>query len=446
MVRGRPTRGGSARKSKNQKTETVTDEKFASLKPFGSFVVSDPETNEGHKFKKEDNVAILPHGRDPGNHIEDEEYWIAKIKDIRAELHEDGSNTVWARVQWFYSADDVASVIKSFDKSTIGKYEKIFSDHYDYVGPESFNAIIPMAKFYENDPEPPYIPWDKFYRRYTFEYKARMLKPKPGSSSCMCKQPYNPNDTSRTSLMHFCPRPSCRRAYHHRCLLASKSKESATTFVSGNSSQATVSDIPKKRKRGERGSLLSDSTKSTPDYSEGNLTPSNPIFSRSFRLLSCSPDTDETINLQSLIPLTVQSPTELNEAEEIVISRPAMKKRKGRRSVIKNHVPSAPPRRPKQTIVEALGSVPFELLHIAEQPLVRGAAFANGGISGNIAFVTRARRLLYKLLQGEPMPERWEDEIFVQGEGADLTNAIVKIGASQRPFPPFVCPNCKSAI
>ncbi|KAH9474725.1 hypothetical protein JR316_0013190 [Psilocybe cubensis] len=406
MVRGRPTRGGSARKSKNQKTETVTDEKFASLKPFGSFVVSDPETNEGHKFKKEDNVAILPHGRDPGNHIEDEEYWIAKIKDIRAELHEDGSNTVWARVQWFYSADDVASVIKSFDKSTIGKYEKIFSDHYDYVGPESFNAIIPMAKFYENDPEPPYIPWDKFYRRYTFEYKARMLKPKP----------------------------------------ASKSKESATTFVSGNSSQATVSDIPKKRKRGERGSLLSDSTKSTPDYSEGNLTPSNPIFSRSFRLLSCSPDTDETINLQSLIPLTVQSPTELNEAEEIVISRPAMKKRKGRRSVIKNHVPSAPPRRPKQTIVEALGSVPFELLHIAEQPLVRGAAFANGGISGNIAFVTRARRLLYKLLQGEPMPERWEDEIFVQGEGADLTNAIVKIGASQRPFPPFVCPNCKSAI
>lgn len=262
----------------------------------------------------------------------------------------------------------------------------------------------------------------------------------------MCKLPYNPNDTDPSSLMHFCPRPSCRRAYHHSCLLASKSKESSTTLISENSSQITVSRPPRKTKRGTRSSLNSDSAKSTPDYSEQNLAPDNPTFSRSFRLLGCSPDTDDNIDLRSLIPLTVQSPAKLDETEQSEGPQPARKKRKGRRSVTKNHVPVAPPRRPTRTLADALGDLPFDLLHIAEQPLVRGAAFTNGGVSGNIAFVTRARRVVYKSLQGELLPARWEDAIFVEGEGADLKNAIVKIGASRRPLPPFVCPNCKSAI
>ncbi|PPQ79081.1 hypothetical protein CVT25_002306 [Psilocybe cyanescens] len=449
MTRGRPPQAANAKKTKakSKRTETVSDEKFATLKPFGSFVVSDPETKEGYKFMKEDNAAILPHGRDPEAGLDEEQYWIGKIKDIRAEIHDDGSNTVWARVQWFYSGTDVASVVKSFDESAIGKYEKVFSDHFDYVGPEAFNAVVPMAKFNENDPEPPFIAWDRFFRRYNFEYKTRTLKPKPGSSSCTCKLPYNPNDTDPSSLMHFCPRPSCRKAYHHNCLLAAKSKESSTTLISPSSPQITVSNSPRKHKRATRSSLNSISVKSIPDASEQNLAPDNPTFSRSFRLLACSPDTDDNVDLQSLIPLTVQSPAKLDdEAEESDAPPPLKKKRKGRGFTAKKRAPAAPPRWPTRTLADTLGELPFDLLHVAEQPLVRGAAFANGGVSGNIAFVTRARRLVYKLLQGEPLPARWEDVVFVEGQGADLKNAIVKIGASRKVLPPFVCPSCKSAI
>lgn len=83
-----------------------------------------------------------------------------------------------------------------------------------------------MYKLNEVDPDQRYIPNEEFYRRYTFEYRARNLQPKPGLQTCVCHIPYNPNDTDPLNLMHFCPRPSCRKAYHHQCLWADKSKES----------------------------------------------------------------------------------------------------------------------------------------------------------------------------------------------------------------------------
>lgn len=43
-----------------------------------------------------------------------------------------------------------------------------------------------MTKFNENDPEPPFIARDEFYRRYTFEYKARTLKVRWQIPSFVC--------------------------------------------------------------------------------------------------------------------------------------------------------------------------------------------------------------------------------------------------------------------
>ncbi|KAF8964738.1 hypothetical protein BDZ97DRAFT_1659688 [Flammula alnicola] len=330
------------------------------------------------------SVAILPNGREPGSDIEFWEYWVAKIRDVRAEIHTDGTNTVWAKVQWFYSGKDVADVIKSFDAAAVGRYERIFADHYDFLESESFDAVIPMIKFNENDPEQAYIANDQFYRRYTFEYKARTLKPKPGSSACTCQKPYDPNDNAPSSLMHFCPRPSCRRAYHQKCLLSAKSKESSTT--------ATI--VVTK--------------------------------ARALRLLACSPDTDEDVDLESLIPLT--------------------KKRRGRPS--KNppaSVREAHVQEPR-SLASILDELPAELLEVAQQPLVRGGAFAKGGVAGNVGFVTRARRLVYEVLEGSLLPEEWKEHVFGESKEVGVENAIVKIAGSRKALPPVVCPHCKSAI
>ena len=86
-----------------------------------------------------------------------------------------------------------------------------------------------MYKLNEDDPDQRYIPDGEFYRRYTFEYRVRNIQPKPGLKTCICHIPYNPNDMDPLNLMHFCPRPSCRKAYHHQCLLVAKSKKSPLT-------------------------------------------------------------------------------------------------------------------------------------------------------------------------------------------------------------------------
>jgi hypothetical protein len=48
-------------------------------------------------------------------------------------------------------------------------------------------------------------------------------QPKVSDSACICNVAYNPD---RDPVMHFCPRPSCRLAFHQGCLLVSKQKES----------------------------------------------------------------------------------------------------------------------------------------------------------------------------------------------------------------------------
>ena len=42
-----------------------------------------------------------------------------------------------------------------------------------------FVGLVTVTKFREDDPEQPYIPPRSFYRRFTFEYKARKLQVTP---------------------------------------------------------------------------------------------------------------------------------------------------------------------------------------------------------------------------------------------------------------------------
>jgi hypothetical protein len=45
-------------------------------------------------------------------------------------------------------------------------------------------------------------------------------QPKP-IGKCICGIPYNPDDDSDKNIMHFCPRPNCRKSYHRQCLVKS---------------------------------------------------------------------------------------------------------------------------------------------------------------------------------------------------------------------------------
>lgn len=180
------------------------------MKDYGSFVVSDEEGNP-HTFSLLELAFILPEGVLPDGIHHPTAYWIGRIKQIRAR----GEGNVWALVQWYWSPQEVSSVIKSFDVSGCGQYEKIYSDYCDYVSSDSFCDHATVVRYNERDVDQKVFDSDEFYHRFDLEYRARRITPNIMLSACICGVSYNPD---RDPVMHFCPRPSCRIAFHQECL------------------------------------------------------------------------------------------------------------------------------------------------------------------------------------------------------------------------------------
>ncbi len=155
--------------------------------------------------------------------------------------------------------------------------------------------------------------------------------------------------------------------------------------------------------------------------------------------------------------MTIDSATESN------VHEPPKKKRRG------HPLKARPPPKAKKSVetrttrpllTEVLSTLPQNLVKIATQPLVRGGAFPAGGVAGNIGMVTQSRRLVYAALQmgggPESVPDDWQDKVFGddrQVVGVGLENAIVDVkwegsvpGKKDKELPPFLCPNCRSAI
>ena len=245
-----------------------------------------------------------------------------------------------------------------------------------------------------------------------------------------------PEDVDKLKLMHFCPRPSCRIAYHEKCLLNIGSRDFNPVAglsglrLPGRSARKHASAIHVKR----RPIVVNGSPATT--------TTAPKSQSRALRLLACSPDTDDAIDLGSLIPLTIVHKKSQPESDT---DEPPKKKRRGRPS---KNIPSSPTEAVLQqprTLSEVLSTLPPDLLNIAQQPLVRGGAFALGGVAGNIGAVTRARRIVYQVLEGGEVPDGWEEMVFGEDAGANVDNVIVKLTGG-RTIPPLLCPKCKSAI
>lgn len=356
-----------------------TEEEWGTMLPFSSFSVDDEGKDT---FKRNDVALLLPSFVTPeiAKDFEEHDFWVARIRDIRARRNTDEdseSRDVWVRVQWYYSAKDLAEVIKSFDATTCGKYERIFCDHYDYVHVDSFSGATSMTRIKDHEISQPYIGRAQFYCRYTYDFRERILEPRQKHTACpICSAPYSPDDSNPEQLMHFCPRPSCRKFYHEECLQKHRL---------GNSSA-------------------------------------------SLQRIMTWPNTDDALSIVGLWS-TIHMPME----------RPRKRRAKDGHGMVP--LPDSASEESCNITMDFLDSLPNPLVKVAEQPIVRGAAFVKGGVSGNVAPVTQARQMIYDVLQGSSVPESWQETI-------DVSSAIVtlRMGSKKRNVNNVFCPNCQSAI
>ncbi|KAJ7121029.1 hypothetical protein C8R44DRAFT_981898 [Mycena epipterygia] len=206
---------------------------WATLEQLGSFIIVDEDGQE-YKFSLNDVAAVVPldkHSTD----LPLDQYWMVRIKGIRSTP----GGEVWVQINWYYSPHDVSEKMPSFNPSHCAKHERIYSHHSEIISSLTFEAVVPMADFLEDDPNQVPILRDQFFCRYfldtnqsTFkisQYTSNVEKPMHasnlrvwedfGCNSCLCGEPYSPEDMDPRRVMHWCPRPNCRRAYHRSCLL-----------------------------------------------------------------------------------------------------------------------------------------------------------------------------------------------------------------------------------
>ncbi|KII91778.1 hypothetical protein PLICRDRAFT_173581 [Plicaturopsis crispa FD-325 SS-3] len=189
-------RTNTGRAAVDQLSDLPSQAEWDKMVKFGVFEID----NDGVQvpFKVGDTALILPEGKSPEEPMEEHEYWVGKIKDIRQRADQE----VVANVQWYWSPDEVAQHDKSFDASHCGKYERIYSDQRNFVSSFSFNEVTSVKPFSETDVDQPSINANEFYCRYRYDHVKRQVIAEPaGMSTCTCNDPYNPDDTDP---MHFC--------------------------------------------------------------------------------------------------------------------------------------------------------------------------------------------------------------------------------------------------
>ncbi|KAG6380125.1 hypothetical protein JVT61DRAFT_8212 [Boletus reticuloceps] len=191
----------------------LSEREFVALpNDYGSFIVEDSE-HEQHKFSMDDMAYIQHHDSgESGDAIKDN-HWIGKIREIRG----NGPDNVWVRVQWYWSPEEVAKVIKSFNPDVCGKYERLFSNNFDIISVSCFVDHVEVKQFEETSVYQDVIEDEEWYSRYHFLYDGRRISPKVTHVACpICKVPYTPG---MEKVLHFCPRPGCCKFYHQQCLV-----------------------------------------------------------------------------------------------------------------------------------------------------------------------------------------------------------------------------------
>ncbi len=179
------------------------------------------------------SVLVLP----PDPPEDDAEFWIGRVRAIRSPSSD--THNVWVKVQWFYSPADLAPMVKTYadslppPPSTYCPYERIFSDHFDFVHHATIDGVVAVPRYEELSLSPPYIEPDTFWTRYDYERGTRCILPRPLPFQCTDGETrlgkrkrkderrcgaYQPKE-----VMHLCPNPGCMRWWHARCLSPSPS-------------------------------------------------------------------------------------------------------------------------------------------------------------------------------------------------------------------------------
>ncbi|KAI4517997.1 hypothetical protein GGG16DRAFT_111596 [Schizophyllum commune] len=313
-------------------------------------IITDYDNNP-HEFIRGEFVQILPSDVDPDDipELEDSEFWVGCIRDMRHRKVEGGDPDVWVQVQWLYSPDDVlalrANEIKVKPKepyrnvSRFSPYERFWSTHKDIIPSACLNDVVRVYNFSEADIDAPPIPPETFFIRYDLDTQTGNFKPTPknkAAHNCACDTPYNTGDPNER--LRFCPRPACRRAFHESCL---------------------------------------------DPYPTAGITDLHALF------LSSHPHKNHPVDLRG-------EPRDIRP-----ISGLGKGKGKGKGKAMYDAVGAE-----TQEVAELL---PERLLALAGRPIVRGGG-RGGGVTGNVYAVCRARLKVYEIAFNGLPDDSWEDE------------------------------------
>ncbi|RDX52381.1 hypothetical protein OH76DRAFT_1470354 [Lentinus brumalis] len=296
-------------------------------------------------FKRGNDVLLNSECDDSPN------LWAGRIAEMRESA--DRSQLV-VKVRWYFSPNDVAEHIKSFDTSTRSPYERILSDSFDYLDPETLQAVVYVHEYDEAELDPPQIGPTDLFTRSTLQYWRKVVKPLLGEDTCRCQVAYNPYpelrltpsasfsssvSSSQDAIMHFCPRLGCRKWYHASCLTTMR-----------------------------------------------HIDADSPPSTRGLRLLAVDP-TSEIPNITFAYFSEQESAEDAASADKLDIFR-ALE--------MFDHSP----------IIVA--HLPPSLLAIAQSPIVRCAGAPDGWAIGNVADVVLARRFVYAAIDHSGPPEATE--------------------------------------
>ncbi|KAI0366548.1 hypothetical protein BV20DRAFT_1002180 [Pilatotrama ljubarskyi] len=329
---------------------TEEDIAFAQMIPAYAFDVYIDQLDQGYAcrrvlFKKGDDVMLH------STWDSTDDLWIGRIHQIRTTP--DRSNTL-VKVQWYWSRNDIAKHVKSFDPSQCAPLERVLSDDYDYVSPYAFEKVVHVYEYDESALDPPMLGPQDLFVRVAFLHRKKTIKPPLGFGTCRCEVAYNPfpspvhvlsSETQRwtrpevhsSDLMHFCPSLKCRKWYHSSCL---------------------------------RNML--DQLDTLPPQTRG------------LRLLAVNPD--EEVPFASFEYFyELESQSDITHADEVTLPEALLM------------LDRSP---------DIVAHLPPSLLAIAQSPIVRCSGAPAGFAIGNVADVVLARRLVYAAVQNSGSPER----------------------------------------
>lgn len=225
----------------------------------------------------------------------------------------------------------------------------------------------------------------------------------------LCQGPYNP-DVARqfpeSSTMHFCPRDTCRTAWHRECLSTNPMRTRPTCT---DRKLSLMCSIPS--------DLLGTSASS-------NASPASPP------------------SLLSLLSKSKRTPPQ---------SQSNTGKRKQASEVDALSLFEDLPQGLVETASQPIVKPTLELSGIYEQEPKRWKGKAPQvpenviyDVAGNIAIVLKARVLVNNLLRGTTiLPGDWRKEI---GWNGNKTPSTIVDGVENGPCPPLLCPTCGEHI